>query len=247
MFLISTSRPTSPVTLPRPALAQTENGVNPAQSDKQLARPTSLPIMPGPKWTVTSGTSGVPLLASEQTPPVLLQDALASTAPHPPASPAAETELQGANQTCCSPKSHPEPDKTVNRPGWASLLQPCGQDRTAGGQEAPWPRRQHGGSRGAAAIQPGERLLLALRGLQGKAEVGRRGRCRKRLHQWLPEWLPREKSPWWLLPLVPSSLGKEGESLSQGSWCPGQEGWGLGPTYSRPPWRPGVKIVRKAP
>lgn len=148
----------------------------------------------------------MPLLASEQTPAALIQDALLSILLRPPASPVAETEPQGPKQTCCSPDSRPKPDQAVNGPGWASPPQAHRQDRRTGEQEGPRPRRQRGGSGRPAAIQPGERLWLALRGLRRKAEAGR---GRERLHQWLPERLPREKSLW-LLPLVPSALGKEG-------------------------------------
>lgn len=55
----------------------------------------------------------------------------------------------------------------------------------------------------------GSSFWLARRGLQREAEVREAREGPGRLHQWLPEWLPREKSPWQLLPLVPGALGKE--------------------------------------
>lgn len=68
-----------------------------------------------------------------------------------------------------------------------------------------------------------------LRGLQRKAEAREPGEGQVRLHQWLPERLPPEKSLWRPLPLVPSTLGKEGrgeewEDGSLGSRHLGQEG-----------------------
>lgn len=47
------------------------------------------------------------------------------------------------------------------------------------------------------------------------------------MHQWLPERLPREKSLWWLLPLVPGALGKEGEEENKGRSQRRAEGWEL--------------------
>lgn len=74
----------------------------------------------------------------------------------------------------------------------------------------------------------GSSFWLARRGLQRKAEA-REGPGR--LHQWLPEWLPREKSPWQLLPLVPGALGKERGEGEKGSvseeLASRQEVWGL--------------------
>lgn len=75
----------------------------------------------------------------------------------------------------------------------------------------------------------GSGFCLAPRELQRKAGGREAREGLKRLHQWLPERLPREKLLWRLLPLVPGSLGKVGEEGSEGrsqrSRCSGR---GLG-------------------
>lgn len=93
--------------------------------------------------------------------------------------------------------------------------------------------------------------------LAGGKQGGKRtqGRGRERLHQWLPEQLPREKSvSLWrqLLPLVPGALGREWEvgreGWSQGSWYPGQRAGDSTQQQSQPiPGQPGAQGARKAP
>lgn len=118
-------------------------------------------------------------------------------------------------------------------------------------------RKAHGqgGSGRPAAIQPGEPLWPALRELQRKAEAGR---GRERLHQWLPERLPREKSLW-LLPLVPSALGKEGRRgresgrervCLRGAGVQGRRAGDSKEQQSHPTlgqWGGGQRVARRAP
>lgn len=64
------------------------------------------------------------------------------------------------------------------------------------------------------------------------------------MHQWLPERLPREKSRWQLLPLVPGSLGKRrNEGRSQRSQCSEQRAGSSAErlilAYSGPAWSGG--------
>lgn len=137
-----------------------------------------------------------------------------------------------ANETCCSPDSHPKPDQTVNCPGWASPLQAHRQDRRAGGQEVPWPRRQLKHSC-HPAIQPGERLLA---GSEGTAEESR-GREAREGPEKVASVVARVSAS--RIHCGGSASGAkrpgegrrgrgwEGEGRSWGSRHPGQEGWGL--------------------
>lgn len=100
----------------------------------------------------------------------------------------------------------------------------------------------------------GSSFWLARRGLQREAEVREAREGPGRLHQWLPEWLPQEKSPWQLLPLVPGALGKErreGEKASASEELASrQEGWGLCrvavSVCSSPKQGPGGGVASKA-
>lgn len=64
------------------------------------------------------------------------------------------------------------------------------------------------------------------------------------MHQGLPEQLPREKSLWRLLPLVPGALGRQRKGERVGPRGAGAQGRGLGAqqssnsAYSRAAWSP---------
>ena len=112
----------------------------PQPTSSSAAGASSLPIMPGPKRTMTSRTPRGPLLASERLPAVLFQDASVSSILHSQPAPRWPEEPQGANQTG---RSHPKPDQTVNCTGWPSLLLARSRDpgRKKPGQEGRGARR----------------------------------------------------------------------------------------------------------
>lgn len=96
----------------------------------------------------------------------------------------------------------------------------------------------------------GSSFWLAPRETQRKAGGREAREGLRRLHQWLPERLPREKSRWQLLPLVPGSLGKRrNEGRSQRSQCSEQRAGSSAErlilAYSGPAWSGGQGGPRK--
>lgn len=160
---------------------------------------------------MASGASREPLQASERVPAVLAQDASASVILHPPDSSVADTEPQGANQSCCS--LTPTPKQT--RPRTTQV------GRWAGGQEAPW--RRSGGS----AANPARGAVSGwLRGdCGGKQRQGGREGPGK-----VASVVARVAALREVAAAAPVSraqhLGEEGRGgesgPSLGSWCPGQ-------------------------
>lgn len=172
-------------------------------SERQAAGQSLLSTQPA-TGAVTSGTSKMPLVASEprhQQPRLL--GALVSVIPHPPACPVAETEPQEQTESAAHPHSHPKPDQIgpdcepprlgISAAGLGSRQEKA---RKGGQKKVLQPPRWLGGSRRHGCTLARE-WLLAGSGVTAEESGGSGAReGLGRLHQWLPEQLPREKLLW---------------------------------------------------
>lgn len=242
--------PTVPPLSPSPPCSGGGRQLNPVQNSQQLARSYSLSIMPDPKGTVPSGSLWVPLLASEQSPAILLQDALSQLSATPKDALWQEQSPMGPNL----PDSHPKLDWPVNGPGQPCSAANLGPGPKAGeGQDSRKALGQRGSTEGAggmAALQQGERLLAGSEGTAEEAEV---------------------REVWEGPGRVASVVARAAASRevvvaasASGAWCPGEGGGererrqergllsgevvpkagGLG---TLPAWSPGGRVARKAP